>query len=110
VSNAGARRSRSLALAGLMAGAGAWYAAHDLSFYWSGNNCQHGWIAPTIHGIALIVCLCGGALSARTFRRTEPSMGPQYFLALLGSLGGLLFTLVILWQGVATLVYTGCER
>jgi hypothetical protein len=104
--------SRTPALAGLFAGASAWYAAHDIGLYFSGENCQHGWIAPTVHAVALIICLAGATLSFRTLRATPPSpaLEPKHFLAILGCFAGLLFALVLMWQGAATLVYSGCER
>ena len=98
--------------AGLFAGGLAWYAAHDLSFYLVRHNCTTSHIiAPLIHLVALAIALGGGFISYREIR-TPPGAGKEAYTfgATIGFTAALLLSVVIVWQGIATLVYTGCER
>jgi hypothetical protein len=92
-------------IAGFLAGPLAWYTAHELGFYFSDYNCRHAWILPTVHVLALLVSLGGTWFSYINWFR-----GRQTFGALLGVAGGLLFSLVILWQGIAIFFTHGCDR
>lgn len=97
---------------GLIGGAIAWYLAHDISFYYSHTNCDHRYIVPTVHVLALMVSLYCGLLSYRSF--PSPSTAgfenrPAFFSGI-GTAAAGLFSLVIAWQGLAALFFTGCER
>jgi hypothetical protein len=98
--------------AGLFGGAVAWYGAHDLSFYLVRANCSsHHWIAPSIHIAALAIAVTCGLISYRTLRtEQEWPTDVRGFAALVGTAAATLFSIAIVWQGIATLVYTGCER
>jgi hypothetical protein len=96
---------------GLFAGGFAWYAAHDLSLYLVRQNCTtNQLIAPLIHLVGLAIALGGGFISYREIRTTGGGNEAYSFAARVGFAASLLLSLVILWQGIATLVYTGCER
>jgi hypothetical protein len=95
------------AWSGLPIGLLAWYGAHEIGFYMLASDCAaRGWLVLTMHVIALSIALTGAALSAATLK----SNGDAKFGAIVGLGTGLLFAFVILWQGVATLIYSGCER
>jgi hypothetical protein len=97
--------------AGLFAGGFAWYGAHDLSLYLVRQNCTTSHvIAPLIHLVALAIALGGGLISYREIRAGGAGNHAYSFAASVGFAAALLLSVVILWQGVATLVYTGCER
>jgi hypothetical protein len=94
---------------GLIGGAGAWFTAHELSFYLSSANCSRPWIAPLIHLVALVVAAASAGLAFHAGRnRSQP--GLSQFVWMVGTAAGALFTVVVLWQGVATIVYSGCAR
>lgn len=97
-------RVQLLAWAGLIAGGVAWYCAHDLGFYLVRANCRSPWIVPAINLTALLIAAAGGATSLYS------SHSPRPAAAWIGTGGAALFALVILWQGIAGLVYSGCER
>jgi hypothetical protein len=97
--------------AGLVSGVVFWYAAHDLSFYFSAYNCGHPWLLPFIHLVALAGCLYGGLLSLRTLVKGQTdSESSTELIAGVSTASAVLFALVILWQGIATLVFHGCQR
>jgi len=96
------------AWSGLPIGLSSWYGAHELGFYLASSNCSRPWLVPAIHAGALLLSLCGAAMSAGAApTETESSkLG-----AWVGTGAALLFAFVILWQGVAaTFFYNGCER
>jgi hypothetical protein len=97
-----------IAWAGLLIGAIAWYAAHELSFYLVRDNCRSPWIAPAIHLAALAAAVGGGIVSAGARRAARDEM--QLMSAWIGAGAAALFSLALLFQGVASLVYSGCER
>ena len=112
--------SRGLPSAGLYAGPGAWLASTQ------GNYALVPWVCA--HKLALIpvfalvlaaIALAGAFLSWRAAyapaaweSELEAAREPQPlpFLAALGIAMGVLFALVILTQGAASLVLDGCER
>jgi hypothetical protein len=98
--------------AGVFGGAFFWYAAHDLSLYFSAENCKHGWIAPTIHIVALIGAIISGVLSYQAWPKGDDGIRHRRlaFTTIVGVTAAGLFAIVILWQGIATLIYTGCEQ
>jgi hypothetical protein len=93
---------------GLIGGAAAWYGAHELGFYFSNANCARPWIAPVVHVIALSIAVVATLLSFRA--DPEHSRGGGSFVRAVGMGAGALFALLILWQGVATIIYSGCEQ
>lgn len=97
--------------AGVFGGAFFWYGAHDLGLYFSAYNCTHPWFVPFVHFVAFIGSIICGLLSFQAWPdgvidRTQR----RGFSAGIGMASASLFTLVILWQGLATLIYSGCER
>ena len=98
--------------AGVFGGAAFWYAAHDLSTYLLNVNCRHIWVAPFIHIIALIGAIASGYLSYRAWPDGDSSNRDRFlsFSSMVGVAAAALFALVILWQGVAAIVFSGCER
>jgi hypothetical protein len=98
-------RSVVMPWSGLIVGALAWYGAHELGFYLLRPNCQQPWIVPVIHLVALLLTAGAGAASLMA----EPRR-PRSPMAWIGLGAAALFALVIAWQGVAGLIYSGCER
>jgi uncharacterized membrane protein len=94
---------------GIFGGAALWYGAHDLGFYFSDYNCRHTWILPTIHVLFFLACLICAGLSFRIWRRGDRE-AVRTWVAGIGVAAAFLFSLVILWQGIATFIYSGCER
>jgi hypothetical protein len=96
--------------AGLFGGAFFWYAAHDLGLYFSAVNCRHQWIVAAVH----IVAMLGAALSGLVSWEARPDDGTGgrrlTFSAGIGLGAAALFMIVILWQGAAGFIYSGCER
>lgn len=105
--------------AGLLTGAGAWAINQQLNYTLAPWMCGAGFRAvPWISLACALLALAGGAVSARCWlgrgdsaRKVIEDDGlPSLFLAGIGMSAALLFTLVILLQGAAGLVLTGCER
>ncbi|MFL5785855.1 MAG: hypothetical protein ACJ76H_14655 [Bacteriovoracaceae bacterium] len=97
--------------AGLFGGALFWYLAHDIGFYFSGYECRYDWIPSTVHGVALVAVIFCGLISWRALPRTDKEMSTgRTFFAYVGVAAAVLFSLVILWQGVAAVVYSECSR
>jgi hypothetical protein len=103
--------------AGIFGGAISWYFAHEIGFYLAHLNCAHHWIVPAVHLVALAASTTCVWISYRA-RVTEDRVTKdkvnletqQGFFSSVGVAAGALFTLVILWQGVASIFYSGCER
>jgi hypothetical protein len=96
---------------GIFGGAIAWYLAHDIGFYYSHTNCDHRWILPTVHVLAFIVSVSCAWISFHSLPK-DKSLGlesRQGFFAIVGTAAGSLFSLVILFQGIAAFIYSGCE-
>ena len=78
--------------------------------------CASGFpVVPLISGAMLMAALAGGWLSWRDWRRVSIGAkvlgsAPIHMLAVSGVLASLLFAAVILLQGAAGLVFSGCER
>jgi hypothetical protein len=106
------RKLNDLPSAGIFVGAIMWYLAHDIAFYYSGHDCKFRWILPTVHFLALLITLWSGAISAHAWRKVplDGHMTREQFVGGIGVAAAALFSLVIVWQGVATLIYKGCER
>lgn len=95
--------------AGIAGGAAFWYAAHDLGFYFSPLDCQLPWILPLLHMLAFAGCLGSGWLSLRVWSASRGTAA-ENFVALVGVAAAAFFALVILQQGIGTLIFNGCER
>jgi hypothetical protein len=97
--------------AGLLGGTVAWYAAHEASFYaLRMSNCAAiAWVVAAIHAAALLVTLTAGGLSFRAARSGDGKVAPS-FAAAIGLGAAAIFTVVIIWQGAAAFVYSGCEQ
>ena len=98
---------------GVFGGAAAWYAAHDLGTYLSAANCHHPWLTPVIHLVALAAAVACGWRAWKTWPdgAIEDNLrNLQAFSAGIGTAAAALFAVVILWQGMATLVFNGCAQ
>lgn len=101
--------------AGLIAAPTAWFAAQQLSYYLTSQNCQsHHWITPVVNFLLAATALLFGALSFRSWRDHSGGIGASdrraHFIAGLSTLMAPLFALVMLWQGIAGFFYSGCEH
>ena len=104
---------------GLWVGALAWATSTQLNYSLVPWVCSSGIrITPwTAAGLAF-VALVGVAVSAHAFRHRQqpletatPKGGtPHDMLAIIGMVAGVLFTLIIVMQGLAGLFLTGCEK
>jgi hypothetical protein len=102
---------KSLAWAGLMGGFLSWYGAHELGTYFSAWNCHHHWILPLVHFIAVITCVLSGQVSWKTWLKYGKDLSPdQFYAPFIGVVGSSLFFIVLVWQTIATFIYSGCER
>lgn len=99
-------------IAGLFGGFFFWYFAHELGFFLSNYNCHHSWILPAIHFVCLIGGLFSGWISLQLLRECEfdISQGKAGLLPMISVAAASIFSVVILWQGIAALVFNGCER
>ena len=110
---------RGLPSAGLYAGPAAWFVSTQ------GNYALVPWVcankAPVIPVLAaalVALSLFGGFLSWRAYASASPvpqpdatgSGRPHRFVAAVGVMMAVLFALVIVVQGVAGVVFNGCER
>ncbi len=98
---------------GVFGGAAAWYAAHDLGTYLTTVNCHHPWLVPLIHLVALVVAVACGWRAWQAWPTGTADDNPrnlQAFSAGIGTAAAALFAIVILWQGMASLVFNGCAQ
>jgi hypothetical protein len=110
---------RGLPSAGLFAGPAAWFVSTQ------GNYAVTPWMCaskvpavPLLAAAMVVLSLFGGFLSWRAFtaassipQTDQTGAGrPHRFIAAVGIMMAVLFTLVILVHGVAGIVFTGCER
>lgn len=109
---------RGVSWAGLLSGPVAWGLSTQGNYALAMPQCLSG-VHPTpwIALLLALVALAGGTLSFLAYRRTalQPEDGARkprteafYSLLSVGIAG--LFALVILLQGFAGMVFTGCER
>ncbi|MEZ0171302.1 hypothetical protein [Microvirga sp. TS319] len=105
--------------AGIFLGPLAWLINTQLNYALVPWICAHQVrLVPVVSVAAALVSLVGGLLSWRAFRLspiTPPSDStgagrPHRFTALAGMAIAALFTAVIVLQGVAGLMFHGCER
>jgi hypothetical protein len=105
--------------AGLFAGSSAWAISTELNYALVSWICSAGmpWITPALTVLLLMRSLFGGLLSWRAWMNSpaEPVLSssvaqPRRFLAGISVLSAVLFALVIATQGLAGLIFHGCER
>lgn len=95
--------------AGLISGATAWAASTQTNYALAGYSCSVTW-SPVI-GIAAVLMLfslAGSAVSFAAWRKS--SRLSDQLVTSVSALCGLIFAAVILTQGSAALILTGCER
>lgn len=102
------------AAAGLFAGPAAWMANTTLNYAVVTNACDSALAVVLVSAAMLAVAVAGGVLSWSEWRavpagRQQHGGAPDRLLAACGVLASGLFGLVILLQGAAGLVFTGCE-
>ncbi|MER8392494.1 hypothetical protein NKH98_13305 [Mesorhizobium sp. M0833] len=102
---------------GLLSGPLAWAVSTQLNYAVVEWQCAHG--IPVIPVVALmltVLALLGGALSWRARQqggaafKPDRARGTEDFVANIGILSALLFALVIVMQGAASLILDGCLR
>jgi hypothetical protein len=105
--------------AGLAVGPAAWAISTQGNYSLASLVCGRSLSpVPPVALILLVLALAGAMLSWRAFHVSgagrgllfEESGQPHAFRALLSALIAVLFAAVILMQGVAGLILTGCER
>jgi hypothetical protein len=107
------RRFNEWPWAGLAGGAAFWYAAHDIGFYYSGHDCKYQWAIRLVHVLTLLACIYCSFISVRVWGSASdenPDSGGVAFGAGISAAAGILFSIVILWQGIAAFVFSGCSR
>jgi hypothetical protein len=106
------------AWSGLAAGPFGWALSTQANYAWVTLRCQSGGVAAVWVALAsALLAVLGALVSWRSLRHVEtaPALLPrkprtERFIAMLGVGLGALFTLVILFQLAAALVFGGCER
>jgi hypothetical protein len=102
--------------AGLFAAPIAWAISTQLNYMLAPWGCEHHLqLVPLAALVLAILAIFSGVLSWRAFRsggaalERERSLRAERFVAMIGLLAAALFALVIVMQGAAALVLTGCE-
>ena len=99
------------AWAGLIAGPAAWAVSTQLNFALASWQCVNRiYPVPWIALLLALVSLAGGLISLQYRSRADHGETSLRFAALIALLASLLFMLIILLQGFAGLIFTGCER
>jgi hypothetical protein len=99
------------AWAGLITGPVAWAISTQLNFALVSWQCVNRvYPVPWIGVLLALVSLAGGLVSLQYRRQADPSETSLRFASLVAALTSLLFMLIILLQGFAGLIFTGCER
>jgi hypothetical protein len=99
------------AWAGLIIGPLAWLIATELNYALALWQCKNGiYPVPWIALLLALIALAGGAISLQHWRRREAALSSLSFAAAIATLASGLFAIVILLQGLAGLIFTGCER
>ena len=109
--------ARTASWAGLATGPIAWAVATQVHYAVVPWTCAHGGRHVLVPGLAVlfaIVAASGAIVSWRARRQLPPPEGeagghPHAFLARMAAGLALLFTLVILMQGAAGVLFSGCE-
>ena len=100
---------------GLLAGPVAWAVSTQLNYGLVEWQCRHGVAIIPIAVVALaLVAAAGGWLSWVALRRSDkmrtPASRTNHFIAALGILVAVLFSLGIVMQGAAALILDECTR
>jgi hypothetical protein len=97
--------------AGLASGPAAWAISTQLNYALAPWACAHTNIIPLLGAILALLALLGGFISWRA-RDIQASYKPStsMFLASLSAAIAVLFAAVIVTQGAAGLVFSGCEQ
>jgi hypothetical protein len=102
---------------GLVLGPAAWFLTQQATYWLAYKPC--GFVRPTVmllvDVLGLAVALAGAALCWRHWRLPVAAPHPaaraeRNFAAGLGFTLCCLFAITIVWQGLATFFYSGCER
>jgi hypothetical protein len=113
------RVARGLPSAGLYAGPLAWFVSTQGNYALTPWMCANKTpVVPMLAAVLFVICLAGGLLSwralasANSVPQADPTGAgrPHRFVAALGIMMAVLFALVIAVQGVAGIVFNGCER
>lgn len=100
--------------AGLIAGPACWFGQQVLFFVLARPGCGgagHRLGLLAIWAVLGLVLAAAGVLSWRAGLRPAPTAEERTgFVGFLGAAGAALFLLVMTWQAVAALTYSGCER
>jgi hypothetical protein len=100
-----------VAWSGLMSGPTAWAVSTQLNYAivpWQCGN--HAYPIPWIALLLAFAALAGSIVSLHAWRTATGDEGAVTLAAGVGAAAGFLFTAVILLQGLASLIFTGCER
>jgi hypothetical protein len=99
------------AWAGLITGPVAWAISTQLNFALTSWQCVNRvYPIPWIALLLALLSLSGGHVSLQYRRQADPSETSLLFASLVATLTSLLFMMIILLQGFAGLIFTGCER
>lgn len=101
--------------AGLFAGPAAWAVSTQLNYILAPWGCEHHLqLVPVVALLLALIALFSGVLSWRARRGggadEDGEPRTETFLGTMGAFSAALFTLVIVMQGSAAFVLTGCER
>ena len=111
--------TRGLPSAGLYAGPIAWFVSTQGNYALTPWMCANKTpVVPMLAAVLVVVSLLGGFLSwralvnANSVPQADPTGAgrPHRFIAALGMMLAVLFALVISVQGVAGVIFNGCER
>jgi len=99
-----------IAWSGLISGPAAWAISTQLNYALVPWQCgEHGHPISWIAFALILAAVAGGLLSLRAWRNAREEGGVG-LAAGVGTLAGFLFAAVIVLQGGAALIFTGCER
>jgi hypothetical protein len=109
--------SRGVSWAGLALGPFAWGSTLQANYAFADWQCAHGFsVTPWISVAGLLLAALGAGLSYRAMRAVDAGPPPprtldtRRFLATIGLYAALIFLVINGLQGVASLIFTGCER
>ena len=111
--------TRGLPSAGLFAGPLAWFVSTQGNYALTPWMCANKTpVVPMLAAAMVAISLFGGFLSWRAFASASPlphpdvtgAGRPHRFVAAIGIMMAVLFALVIAVQGMAGVVFNGCER
>jgi hypothetical protein len=96
---------------GLILSPAAWLASTQFNFALASWQCVHkSYPIPWVALFLAVIAMAGGLVSFSFWRRQEDSEASLTFAAGVATLLSALLMLVILLQGLAGLIFTGCER